>query len=675
MASKHKTFRFEIQGLRAVAVLAVLLYHLWPASLPGGYVGVDVFFVISGFLITGVLLREAMETGTIRLSTFYQRRIKRLLPAATVTLIGTALAHTLLPVVSWANTAKATIASTLYVQNWWLASRATNYLAQEDAPGPLQHFWSLSVEEQYYIVWPLVMLLALLAAKKIGGSARGVLRTSLVLIGAVSLAYSIYLSRTDIQLAYFATTTRAWELALGGFLAFLPKVVMTSDRNARLLATVGMGMIITSCFVFNSQTLFPGYAALLPTLGTAAVLVAGSSSSSWSIYYLLKNRAFQYYGDISYSLYLWHWPVIVFYKQLRGAELSLVDGLIIFTASSALAHLTKRFVEDIFRKPGRFDRHRWQTFVFASLCMCSSLVAGWYVLHSFNKFMEPSTENFADFGSVADDYELPEGARLRAALRARDDVSAAYKSGCISTQKSTSPSACVSGSEDSSFHLALIGDSHAVHWEPAFTRLAEENSWKLSLYAKSACSLADLSVGIGIPKVLYEACDRYRSNLLLALEEVNPDLVVITQSRSYDAFHIARKLSKQALAEGLLRTVNRLEEAGIPVVLMFDGPKMNENIPECLSSPNFKAGACDTQVQSAIGGTIDPAVLAGAQSRSLKRISMTQHFCDQRKCPAVIGGVVVYRDKHHLTATFVVSLTGDLGRALSPHMAQEPIPR
>ena len=295
-----RTFRPEIQGVRAIAVIAVLIFHLWPSVLPGGYVGVDVFFVVSGFLITGLLLRQVERTGKIQVLDFYAKRIKRLLPAATLVLVAVGTCVSLLPILRWADTANEIAASALYFENWWLAAKAVDYLAADAAPSPLQHFWSLSVEEQYYIAWPLIFLLL---------SPFGLLRRlgprrafgfAVIVVGLVSLIYSIYITPKNPGLAYFATTTRAWELALGGLLAVFTGWERIPERIRQVIGVLGLLMIIVAVATFGSETVFPGYAAALPTIGAAFLIVSGESKSVWSVFSILKSKPFQYVGDLSY---------------------------------------------------------------------------------------------------------------------------------------------------------------------------------------------------------------------------------------------------------------------------------------------------------------------------------------------------------------------------------------
>jgi len=360
--------RGDIEGLRAVAVLMVLLYHAGAPFLPGGFVGVDVFFVISGFLITTLLIRELARTGTISLRGFYARRFKRLLPAAAALLLFVTVATPLLlPRTRWASTAWDVVASSLYSINWRLASQSLDYLAQGEAPSPLQHFWSLAVEEQFYLVWPLLILLATWGVRgrfqegrhqAAGGSGTASTRqlTTAVLLGlsvvaVPSLAWSIHLTGAEQGPAYFVTTTRMWELAIGGGIAIgAAQFDRMPRRVAARMGWTGLAVVLGTGLILTTATPFPGAVALIPTLGTAAVIASGPAAGRSGPVRLLGSAPMRWVGGLSYSLYLWHWPLIVLATAWIGRPLTLPEGLAVVTASFAPAWLSRRYVEEPVRR-------------------------------------------------------------------------------------------------------------------------------------------------------------------------------------------------------------------------------------------------------------------------------------------------------------------------------------
>ena len=388
-------FRLDIQVLRAIAVGAVLLYHLWPLRFTGGYVGVDIFFVISGFLITSHLLTQAVSPKRISLTKFWANRARRLLPMACVVLIATTVGIALwMPPSAYAAAFRGVIASTLYVQNWNLAGESIDYLARDTIVGPTQQFWSLSVEEQFYIVWPVLLVattaLALWVASKRSRSVRASFIADetqslekrlirryafivLALVFVVSLSYSLWLTETTPSLAYFATTTRAWEFAAGALLAFAPTFSASAATRPwltqlRVVASWAGFIILALTIVFLPTGVpFPGVAALLPVLGTVLFMWAGDLKVAYAPTVLTRVRPIPYVGDISYSVYLWHWPLIVIAPFALNSELTALHKVGIVVVTIGLAAASKVFVEDKFRFAKVWTAKPWRGFIPAGL--------------------------------------------------------------------------------------------------------------------------------------------------------------------------------------------------------------------------------------------------------------------------------------------------------------------
>ncbi|MCU1602898.1 MAG: hypothetical protein JWO22_3607, partial [Frankiales bacterium] len=313
------TPRRDIQALRAVAVGAVVLYHLFPKRLTGGFVGVDVFFVISGYLITSQLSRELLTTGRVALGEFWARRIRRLLPAAFMVLAGCLVTLVAaMPRVTWQNNLTQIGASAVYLQNWVLGHDAVDYLHAEDSPSLAQHYWSLSVEEQFYVFWPLLLGLAVLLARRLGRlSSRSAIVLVLATVAVASFVVSVLMTRSNPPLAFFATQTRAWEFGVGALLTQIPKGWAARLRPA--LAWVGLAVVVVSCVRLSGSHAFPGAIAAVPVLG-AALFLLGEDRTSGP---LVSNRVVQWLGDHSYGIYLWHWPPIVAAPWVLGHRATL----------------------------------------------------------------------------------------------------------------------------------------------------------------------------------------------------------------------------------------------------------------------------------------------------------------------------------------------------------------
>jgi len=660
-ATQAGAFKPEIQGLRAIAVLAVLLFHVWPNALTGGFVGVDVFFVISGYLITGLLLKEAERTGTISLSGFYARRIRRLLPASTLVILVAGLLVGVLPAVQWADTAMEMVASTLYVQNWWLAAQAVDYLAEGNAPGLLQHYWSLSVEEQYYIFWPLIFLAANAFGHPLRDRPRFVFSIIIGAIGVASLAYSVYLTEANPGLAYFATTTRAWELALGSGLAVLGNRFEKLHETARcILGWLGLLCILIACTRYDRNVAFPGYAALLPTLGAALVIFAGQAGRSWGAHRVLRLRPFQYLGDISYSLYLWHWIVIIVFSN-AAAPPGWAGGLLAIAISVGLAHLTKIYVED----PVRLGTWRGRKIAVNSvLTMSVCFALTMFVANAIWIFINDQAESNVQ-ASVPITPELlkgkydPSRPTVPPILEARRDNPDVYRLKCHVDQVSSEPTKCEFGSENAKHNIVLTGDSHAAQWLPMLQELyGKRSDWKIITYTKSACAFTDARVGLG-KKGEYVSCTEWNKRVMDELRRLKPDILVTSQSSGHRAVGLSGDESQQELAAGLLRRWKQVSEIGTRVAVIRDTPWMDRNIPECLSAPDGNVRKCSTKAERAFKS--DSIVVAMKQHPDVLYFDIGNKICGNKVCEPIKGQVLIWRDRHHLTATFA--------RLLAPEFA------
>ncbi|MFE9242402.1 acyltransferase family protein [Nocardiopsis sp. NPDC006938] len=657
-------FRPEVQGLRAVAVLLVLAYHLNPRLLPGGYVGVDVFFVISGFLITSLLLREVREHGRVSLAGFYVRRVRRLLPAATVVLLTTgAAALALLPVTRLADTAWQTLASAAYVENLYLADQALDYLAAETAPSPVQHFWSLSVEEQFYVVWPLLFVLWALMLRRrtrAPGSGLRLLTVVLASVFAASLLCSVLLTASGTPAAYFLPTTRAWELATGGLLA-----VFLADRGLprrlRLpLGWAGLGAVVASAVLYDSGTPFPGYAALLPVLGTAAVIAAERSEGP-SASRVLSTGPARFVGDVSYALYLWHWPLIVFALVLLERDtLGPLGAVAVAVLSVLLAWATKLWVEDPVARYGLVRTGRAALAV-ALVGVLSVAAVSAAALTRLERFQTSEFDPEVHLGPRAIGLPSPERALMfPSPIGAEDDTPEAYDDGCHAGFDKSDPSdPCVYGPDDADTTVALTGDSHSTQWFPALNELAEERGWRLVVFNKSACAFT--AAEVGREGAVYEECSEWNRAVADEIDRLEPDMVVTSSSAAglphgYQSGPDAR----DAMAAGMVELWEEVVAPGVPLVVIRDTPRTSSDVLDCLARHSEAPSSCDRPASAALSRD-DPQELAVREVEGAALVDLNDRICTGDTCPAVIGNVVVYRDSHHLTGTYALLLADVLG--------------
>ncbi|WP_035772598.1 acyltransferase, partial [Arthrobacter sp. Br18] len=494
-AASGKSPRRDIQALRAIAVVLVVLNHLWPEMLPGGYVGVDVFFVISGYLITKHLMGELERTGGIALGRFYARRAKRLLPAAlVVSVLSLVSACVFLPFSRWASIAAETIAATLYVENWWLAVQSVDYSAQNNAASTVQHYWSLSVEEQFYLVWPVFLLGVFVAARRFSRDRRRNLILGLIVVGAASLAFSVYFTYASRSEAYFVTPGRVWEFAAGALVAAAASSLPTrwgrSAPLAGLAQSAGFTMIALAALRYNEGTYFPGYAAIVPVLGTVLVICFGPRFPVWSPNYPLSTRPVQFLGDISYSLYLWHWPLIILLPSVINRNLTDADRIWVAAASLLLAALTKKYVED----PGRTKllasgsprrTFGWTATAMIIVCLIGgTAIAGGAATQKTELAKLDAVSGGACFGAksldpgreCADPFGSPEVENVgedEAPWFATGECSLHVNT--LQVQDQNLLSACdFSENGDVSETVWLIGDSHAEQWQAGIFELARQ---------------------------------------------------------------------------------------------------------------------------------------------------------------------------------------------------------
>jgi peptidoglycan/LPS O-acetylase OafA/YrhL len=653
--------RPDIQALRAVAVMAVILYHLWPLNIRGGYVGVDIFFVISGFLITSQLLREARQTGSIRLGRFWARRARRLLPASLI-VVGASLAATVLfvPEYFWKQFLSEFIAATLYFQNWRLHWDAVDYLARDNIASPVEHFWSLSVEEQFYLVWPLLVILAWRSFRS-ASERRHLLATISVflLVIVVSLAFCIAETSGNPSGAYFATTTRAWEFGVGSLLACLPSKWSTApQRVQKAVVLTGLLLIVFSVFIFTDAMEFPGYLAIVPVAGTAAVIWAKAVDQTSLAGRLLNADPLQFLGNNSYSAYLWHWPLIVILPHVLGGPLSWQWRIVILVVSFALAVVTRKFVEDPIRNSHRLRQSRssWTYAVSAAAMAVVVAMTGAVAASAFPKESGDTTNvaqalNDGCLGagpalakgrncddSALDDLILPTSADLDA------DNGNAFDCWIDRNKELKS---CSYGPESGALRVALVGDSHAAMLIPGLVPQLNSVDWRLDTYVGWGCQW---TVSIE------NQCEAARAAIQERLLSGNYDLVVTTAAR-----HAYSGQPYEQAVEDYVTAWRPVIERGVQVVAVADNPMPSASARQCLieaSDDYEKAEKCGTDKPSAYA--LPDHLIDAAAASGVPLIRLDDAYCQGDQCPMVVNHVVVYRDESHITATFSRTLGSEI---------------
>lgn len=640
------TFRTDIHALRALAVSLVVIYHSGVGGLPGGYVGVDVFFVISGFLISRLLLQELAVSGQIDFIAFYGRRLRRLLPAAALVLLSTiAFAYTAYAPLALKTFSSDALATAGYVSNFWFAHLATDYLAS-DEPGLLLHTWSLAVEEQFYLVWP-ALLLAIASSGQ--GQLQRRLLITLTLVALGSFTVAIALTAYAQPYAFFASPARAFEFAFGAIVAVAAPQGLRLSRTLNLVGgMLGLAMIMVAAMLFSSQTRFPGFAVLLPTGGAMLILACPLTLNSALAARCANARPVRFLGDISYSLYLWHWPVFAGLR-LGGYE----PGMPVAAGGLALAVLLATLTWYLIENPFRFSpRLQQNSRLSLAVCLLLMLVVA---------------AAAAGLRAIAiDALASPAQQRFTAA---RSDVPDAYARRCHVDILGEEPSPCVDGTLESDRIIVLFGDSHAVHWHPAYDAFARRTGRRLMTFTKSSCP--SVSVNLILPSLnrMYAECARWREAVLREINRLNPELVVLSNSQAYFDFDPDR--IEREWAAGLRDTLNRLATSGARVVVMRDTPDIGFDVPACLSQAAWQGRdpqqQCHYDLDTAMAAHIDRAERAEvARFDNTYRLDLSDVICTQSPCPVVHAGHIMFSDASHLTATYSVSLAAEIARRLPP---------
>jgi peptidoglycan/LPS O-acetylase OafA/YrhL len=706
--TERSRFRPDIEGLRAVAVLGVVLFHADVPGVSGGYVGVDVFFVISGFLITGLLFREVSNTGTVGLRRFYGARARRLLPASAAVGVVTAIgAAVLLPPLQASSVLQEGIASALYVSNYWFIGEGVHYFGGHLPPSPFQHYWSLGVEEQFYLVWPALIIGTAWLIRRARRRTRPQATTSserpylvvLALVAAVSFALSLVITYVMPAVAFFSLPTRAWQLAAGGLVALTAtQWRRLSPRAAAITGGAGLAVILLACIVLSPATSYPGIAALLPVLGAVLVIGAGCATPAQGCGRLLAVSPMRAIGRISYSWYLWHWPVLVFALPLLGHPLGLAARLAAALISGGLAVLTLRFLENPLRFAAPIRRSALASLALGGAATAVAVCVGVVLLervpvpvgrgapaapltftaapplagspidasdaamqHAFAQ-VQTAVASAADLKAVPSNLDPP-------LADAAAEQQAYLLNGCLRTPFQSGQPECATGDTTSATTVALVGDSHAAMWTPAFQQISAQRHWRLETLSKGACPLMDLPIANHLFSRLverFERCEQWRGQIMDRLRTEHPRLVVVSLWRGYGSGNGNGWLSgftsyDPAWIDSLTRLVQQLRGIGAQVLVLGPVPAPDAVVPVCLSAHLDDATACSPPRSTAVNQAGIAAESAATKAGGGRYADLTELFCTIDRCPVIVGNTLVYFDWEHLTLEYARLLAPVMG--------------
>ncbi|MBF6329632.1 acyltransferase [Nocardia transvalensis] len=666
---RAENYRRDLDGLRGIAIALVVVFHVWVGRVSGG---VDVFLVLSGYFVTGSLLRRGESVGV---AVTLRRLARRLLPSLVVVLAAVVVATVVLrPVTQWSELGTQTLASLLYYQNWQLALSWSDYLAADPSVSPLQHLWSMSVQGQFYLAILLLVAAVIRTCRALGrpSAIRPALTWAITAAALCSFCYAAQGISTHQGWNYYDSFARAWELLAGAGLAVVAPYLSPSRAVRTLLAGCGLGAVLLCGWIIDGVHHFPGPAALLPVGATIALVVAGLNPGAQGL--PLPNRLLAapipvLLGDLAYTLYLWHWPILIFVLAERGTPTAgPTTGVGVLCAAGVLAYATHRLVEQPLRATavGFGPRHRRTLTALVSvtgLAVAVSVLA-WQVVRDANPprpagdltvALYPGAEALAANLSV-----LP--APMRPTVHeAPAELPAPTRDGCIADWDTRAVVTCEYGDTTAARTIAVVGNSHAEHWMPALQLLAEQHRFRLLVHLKMGCplTLSDDATYKGEPN---PDCRDWSREVIELLAAERPDWVFTTATRPVDA-------GGDETPADYLDVWSALAERGLDVLAIRDTPWLRHNgvryrAIDCLAKGGTPVG-CGMPRGDALA-PVNPAAEPAAAYPNVFPLDLTDAVCEPDSCPVVIGNVLVYHDEHHFTASFSRTLAPELGRRLAP---------
>jgi peptidoglycan/LPS O-acetylase OafA/YrhL len=647
LRAPEKKFRPELEGVRTVAAFLVAIYHIWIGSVSGG---VDVFFIVSGYLITTSLLSKMEREGRINLLEYLLGLGRRLFPIAfTVLLTTTVLSILIMPQVQWKQIMTEVFSSALYFQNWQLATSAVDYLAQNNQASPLQHFWALSIQGQFYITWPFVIIFAYFIAKRVfNAPVRKTLLGVLIVLFTVSISYSVYKTSVNQPWAYFDIFARAWEFSLGGILALLIPYLQFRKSITLVMGWLGLAIICFTGILLPVSSVFPGYAALLPTSGVMLVIIAAENSGRFGVDKLLGSKPFMYFGGISYGFYLWHWPLLILYYSYFGVDtISTGAGVTILVITFVLSLLSVRLLETPVRQINiKHSKRKLTGALVAFLLPLFVVNTAWAVY--VHQAPEGQVQKGDHPGAIAvfNQIEPEKGVDpMPSSLKVKEDMPSFYAdSSCFANMNENKMTKCSMGeTENPEYTIALVGGSHSGHWFPALEKLSDELKIKIDIYNKDACRFsADDFNG-----KLNESCMEWNEKVVDLLKADKPDLIFTT----------ANVGSSDTVPEGYIRQWEKFD--GISQIFAVrDNPQMKGDPIVCVEQKGDPS-ECSVPRDEALSKAVPWENTEGIPG-NVTFADMSKYFCDDDTCSPVIGNVYVYRDFHHISTLYSETLAEPL---------------
>lgn len=639
----------EVQGLRTIAAMMVAVYHIWLQRVSGG---VDIFFVVAAFF----MVKSLGKTSTLGLKQvldYYLSTIRRVLPSSTIVIVATiALCLMLLPQAAWKLELGHAAASIFFIENRHLASVSTNYLDQGVASSPFQQMWALSLQMQLYILTPMLIFTAGVAARLARVPVRTMTLVALFTVFIASLAFSIYFTNANQARAYFDIRARAWEFAAGGILALSYQRVTLSPRMARTIGVISLLIIVSFARIIDVSAEFPGYMALVPVLCAIGVILASQNGGNVPV---LTWKPVVAAGNYSFAFYLWHWPLLSFARILLVRDdVGLPVGLAILVGSAVLAYATTRFCETPFRENSMLSGNRWLAAAACGIILTPAAAAlgAWKMEHS--RALDAASRDVTAIRANPE-YRSRTNAFIPASVEAKYDDSDSAKKDCFQTVRNPAVVSCIRGDRNGIKTVLIVGGSHAAQWFPPVEKLALKHKLRIVLMNKAGCFLSTDNFARA---KRYASCMDWNRQVLPKIVGLHPDLVITMGSR--------RVSGKEIVPPGYIAVWSQIVKAGIPILAIRDNPNFGTDAPYCL---DLKGAA-----RCGISRTAFYADRSPTRAITMPLVSFvdfSDDFCPDNFCPIVADGLIRYRDAHHLTATYALTFAERLEQVIFPAMLRQ----
>jgi peptidoglycan/LPS O-acetylase OafA/YrhL len=632
-------FRPDIEGLRGIAVILVVLFHTGVPGFRGGYVGVDVFFVVSGYLITSLIVMEIEKTDAFSVRNFYARRVRRLLPASGLAIVGVVLAgFVLYSPLELSRYAIWGAFTSLYIGNFMFMRDAVNYFAGPATHNPFLHTWSLAVEEQFYLLWPA--LIALISWRSLS---RRRLAGWLFAVTVLSLAASIWVTAVRQPWAFLSLPTRAWEFGVGGLGCLLPTDVLSPSRGwLKLLSWMGFTSLLAAGHYYGSvRPMFPGYVALVPVLGTLAMLLEGAPAAPSILQSMLAWPGLQWMGRLSYSWYLWHWPFLIYAKACLP-ELSWRGRLLVALAALFLAQLTYWFLENPVRHNSFLIARPSLSLGLAVLIPAVGVSIALAASHAASVSLSTAQQHQIEVATIVGTWH-----------------------DCIVPENASATTECIFGDHGSQTQIVLFGDSHAGQWFPAVNSIAEQKHWKLVTLLKANCQVAAREINPQ-GRATNASCEMWEVKAFERISVLRPSMVVLGESaRAVGDPRMSQwPVTPREWEDGLRVALNKLDAMGTKTLVIADIPYASFEVPVCLSraaSAKWGPKSCEINSEAGLNQQVRDGERAAVDSNSGARwVDFSGLFCRGSRCATIIDNLVAYRDDNHISEILARHLTPQL---------------